>query len=201
MVLRNILGVHNKTSNLALRSELGVHPICLKMYNLVVRYYLRLNDNAKVTNEILLAAKHEDKRLSMVSKNGTIHSTIKYLSELLGYNVTSINKGQFLNNIKSMYEKRILDELNRIKISNTGKLTFYSTLLERFQLQKYLAFPINLKERRLLTKIRISTHNLEIERGRYSRPIISREDRFCKYCKNAIEDEKHFVAPPDPQGP
>ena len=62
-----------------------------------------------------------------------------------------------------------------------------------FVIELYLAFPINLKERRLLTKIRISAHNLEIERGRYSRPIISREDRFCKYCKNAVEDEKHFV--------
>ena len=41
--------------------------------------------------------------------------------------------------------------------------------------------------------MRISAHKLEIERGRYSRPMISREERFCKYCTNEIEDEKHFI--------
>ena len=137
----------------------------------------------KVTNEVLLAAKHEDKMLSMVSKNSSIHSTIKNLSQLLSIDVTNINEGQFTKNIKSLFEKRILDELDRIKISNTGKLTFYSTVFERFELQKYLTFPINPKKKRPFNKnIRISAHNLEIERGRYSRPIVSREERFCKYC-------------------
>ena len=131
----------------------------------------------------------------MVSKkNSSIHSTIKNLSQLLSIDVTNINEGQFTKNIKSLFEKRILDELDRIKISNTGKLTFYSTVFERFELQKYLTFPINPKKKRPFNKnIRISAHNLEIERGRYSRPIVSREERFCKYCKNEIEDEKHFV--------
>ena len=57
---------------------------------------------------------------------GPVVLELTIFSELLGYNVTSINKGQFLNNIKSMYEKRILDELNRIKISNTGKYIYFS---------------------------------------------------------------------------
>jgi hypothetical protein len=43
--------------------------------------------------------------------------------------------------------RAILAELNRIEITNSGKLKFHSTILEKFKLQKYLTFPINPKER------------------------------------------------------
>ena len=38
--------------------------------------------------------------------------------------------------------------------------------------------------------MRISDHNLEIEKGRYYK--IPRQDRLCKTCK-CIEDESHFI--------
>jgi hypothetical protein len=44
-----------------------------------------------------------------------------------------------------------------------------------------------------LTKIRVSAHSLAIETGRYSRPKIPASERFCKFCKNVMEDEKHFI--------
>ena len=51
------------------------------------------------------------------------------------------------------------------------------------------------RRRKNLTNLsRISTHKLEIEVGRYSRPPTKAEERFCKICdtKN-VEDEKHFL--------
>ena len=42
-----------------------------------------------------------------------------------------------------------------------------------------------------MTKLRISAHTLEIERGRYKK--IPFENRLCNYCKTEIEDEKHFI--------
>jgi hypothetical protein len=41
MILKNILGVHGKSSNLATRCELGTPPIKIKCYNLMFRYYTR----------------------------------------------------------------------------------------------------------------------------------------------------------------
>jgi hypothetical protein len=43
-----------------------------------------------------------------------------------------------------------------------------------------------------LTKVRISTHTLLIEKGRYHRPKISRNLRLCSSC-NRIEEEEHFI--------
>ena len=44
---------------------------------------------------------------------------------------------------------------------------------------------------KLIVKMRISYHVLEIERGRYNK--INREQRICRQCHlNVIEDEEHF---------
>jgi hypothetical protein len=42
MMMKNILGVHGKTSNLALHAELGLFPLCFKAFKLMFRYYTRL---------------------------------------------------------------------------------------------------------------------------------------------------------------
>ena len=42
----------------------------------------------------------------------------------------------------------------------------------------------------IITKFRLSSHKLNIERGRYSRPKVAREERICKFC-NEVESESH----------
>ena len=37
----------------------------------------------------------------------------------------------------------------------------------------------------------MSNHNLMIEKGRHLN--IDRNNRYCKFCKNKIEDEQHFL--------
>ena len=45
--------------------------------------------------------------------------------------------------------------------------------------------------RKIITRWRLSSHDLEIEKGR--RKAIARELRFCNFCDNCIEDESHVV--------
>jgi hypothetical protein len=42
-----------------------------------------------------------------------------------------------------------------------------------------------------MTQLRISAHCLNIERGRYNKPKIPREERFCKFCQFCPEE--HFL--------
>ena len=45
-----------------------------------------------------------------------------------------------------------------------------------------------------IAKFRTSTHNLAIETGRYTRPIIPSNNCFCKICNSGqIEDEQHLL--------
>ena len=61
-----------------------------------------------------------------------------------------------------------------------------------FEFENYLN-SIQIKKFRIaLTKFRLSSHKLEIERGRYHN--IPKENRKCKFClMNTIENEYHFL--------
>ena len=48
--------------------------------------------------------------------------------------------------------------------------------------------------RKLLSKFRLSSHDLEIETGRYGNKSIPPEQRICKICDlSLVEDEVHFL--------
>ena len=80
-----------------------------------------------------------------------------------------------------------------MKLNDTGKLRFYSKICTSFDLKQYLSFDLPKFNRSLITKIRISAHQLAIETGRYMKPPLPVPERFCKNCKNKVEDEKHFI--------
>jgi hypothetical protein len=66
MMMKNILGVHGKTSNLALHAELGLFPLCFKAFKLMFRYYTRLiqlEENNDSKYDLLPSAFEEDKQL------------------------------------------------------------------------------------------------------------------------------------------
>ena len=52
----------------------------------------------------------------------------------------------------------------------------------------------NFQLRSASCKIRISAHDLKIERDRYKTVYIERDQRLCKKCTlNLVEDEQHFI--------
>jgi hypothetical protein len=90
-------------------------------------------------------------------------------------------------------------EISRKPEVGTGsgnKVETYSEFKNDFKYEKYLDFHTNFKERRLISKLRMSAHRLEVETGRYqSKPLkVKREDRVCRMCDlDILEDEKHVV--------
>jgi hypothetical protein len=95
--------------------------------------------------------------------------------------------------MSTYYPGKLMNLLIHIRNSETGKLRFFSKILATFKLQKYLTFNINKYVRSFLTKLRLSAHNLAIETGRYCKPTIRANERFCKACKDKVEDEHHFL--------
>ena len=47
---------------------------------------------------------------------------------------------------------------------------------------------LHFKARQQISKLRLSDHSLEIERGRYNRPNLRLEDRTCTFCPEKIAD-------------
>ena len=61
-----------------------------------------------------------------------------------------------------------------------------------FRMEPHLNLVTDLRYRKAITKLRASSHTLEIERERYTRPKTPLENRLCHTC-NIIEDEIHFL--------
>ena len=89
---------------------------------------------------------------------------------------------------------KIMSQLSHIKNTEKEKLCFFSiNVYTTFELQKNLTFDISKSFTLFLSKIRLSAHSLAIETGRYNKPFTSAEERYCKYCLNQVENEKHFL--------
>ena len=114
---------------------------------------------------------------------------------------TNINR--FNLKLKSE-SKKMLKEVNKYVI-NYYENTFFTTLhsdsmkklctyrhfKKTYVQEQYLREVENPFHRRMLTRFRISAHNLYIECGRYKK--VKREDRVCKLCDmNVVENEYHF---------
>ena len=73
-----------------------------------------------------------------------------------------------------------------------NKLESYASFKTTYSMENYvLSLPIS--KRRSFTKLRVSSHRLAIETGRYTRPITPRSQRFCNH---VLGDEKHFLSCP-----
>jgi hypothetical protein len=86
------------------------------------------------------------------------------------------------------YENMFFEKLRSCNINN--QLFLYNKIKTNYIIEPFIENS-NFENRKLIVKMRISDHVLEIERGRYNR--INREQRMCRQCHlNVIEDEEHF---------
>ena len=196
LVFKDILGVHSKASNLAVKHELGELPLCLKGFSLMFNYFLRLNSDKQqngIKTEILIAAIQEDTTLKNNTLSESWQKQLHTLNRKLNLTTLTISKTAFKDTLTQSYKNNVATELQNIRLNNSGKLVFYSQIKGKYEMQDYLKFPIKKSVRASLTKLRISAHSLEIETGRYHKPPKPKENRYCNYCKNIVEDECHFI--------
>ena len=77
-------------------------------------------------------------------------------------------------------------------ILNSSSLYFYQNKYKIQTRAQYVDSISYRSDRSVLAKMRISAHNLTVEKGRYT--DIPRHDRICKVCNTgSIENEQHFL--------
>ena len=83
----------------------------------------------------------------------------------------------------------VFSKMYKYESSDNNELYFLSNVTENFGLQKYLDQGLPQSKIKQIIKLHISSHLLQIERGRYTRPKTLRENCLC----NIVEDEVHFL--------
>ena len=89
----------------------------------------------------------------------------------------------------------MIDQFNSDALSSIrnpeNKLRTYGLFKLEIGRELYLSEIRSKKIRTQLTKLKISDHNLMIEKGRHKG--VHKNLRFCPFCQGTVEDELHFL--------
>ena len=166
----------------------------IKRYIRIIKYWLNLYD--KKTNNCILQTVLSNQRqhANAYIKNWSLN--VKHLLETSGFAHVwiypeSVNSDLFLPifllRLKDMYISNWRSDLEA-----STSLLLFKELKINFEISDYLLCLRNVKNRIVLSRLRLSSHKLAIEKGRHLN--VERNQRKCIYCDlNEIEDEFHFI--------
>ena len=188
------LGVGKRSSNLAVIGELGRYPLFIEIIISMFSYLTRISKSKDILLSEALSVSKLLSDQNTKSWYSTTLSLLKYLKLDLRFVMNSkTNLKHFLyTKLKSNYNRLWFLSLHDDKINKDfgNKLRTYRLFKNNISLEPYLSMK-NDEQRILLSKLRISNHNLEIERGRHRG--LQAKERICKLCLKEVEDEIHFL--------
>ena len=192
---KKLLGVKRTTQNDFVYGELGRVTLQVYIFQSIVKYWFKILEceNAKYIKfayELMLSDLHrKPNSVNWASKVKDLLSSMGFYDVWLAQGVG--NKNVFLSEMKLRLKDNFVQNWQS-RLADSSRARFYS-LFSTFDHQLYLQ-QVNIKKFRVaLSKLRVSSHRLEIEVGRWSRPNrIPIDERKCRVC-DKLEDEFHFL--------
>lgn len=189
-----LLEVNKRATTTGVMGELGRLPLMLEVIVNMISFYVRLHDS----NDILLKdafltseSLHQNHKSSWI---GCIHVLLSFLgiTASRAINKTKPNRKLIFQLLKEKYKNIWHDQVFKDypNLDHGSKLRTYRKFKCNFSFENYLSWG-DYRKRKILTKFRISAHDLEIEKGRHSG--IKLNQRLCKLCSLEVEDEVHFL--------
>lgn len=187
--LKQILGVKQQTCSTAVYGEFGVFPLYIVRKIRIIKFWYKIKNMPDSTMY---------KLMMLQGRNNTLLNSwscnVKKLLDDLGFSylwncdrISEMNVKLIIQRIHDQYLQQWLSELG-----SSSKLDYYREFKLNFIQASYLN-TVNVEAHmKALARFRCSSHNLEIEEGRY-RNII-RSERLCRRCNmNQVESEYHFL--------
>ena len=192
---KRILHVNSSTPNAAVLMELGSYPLAVHYHITCLKYWLKL---LKMPNTRYPKACY----LMLKNLNDRNRFTVRYMLNKFGFNYIWFsqnvdNEEIFLNVFKTRVKNYYVNE-SREKLRNSSKMAIYCTFKNIYinnECEAYLKLLTVVKHRIALSKLRLSSYCLAIEKGRRKNVPIA--ERICSFCEGrditVLEDEFHFV--------
>ena len=194
--LRQLLGVHKKTCNVAIQAETGKYPICIKIFTCIIKYWIRIttskNPLLKATNDMII--------INHTQGKPSWNRIIEYLLQITKINLKPSENIKNNNEILTKFKREIYIYYQQCWkeqaiTTGTNKLDFYYKHKKTFKYETYLDnIPKHIRTH--ITRLRVSSHSLPIEIQRYTKKDkkIERENRKCNICsKDEMGDEEHYL--------
>jgi hypothetical protein len=191
---KKVLGVKKNCQNDFVYGEIGRLPCRTRCLLSIVKYWfkiLRLNDRKYVKivyKDMLNTIERHPNTLNWANQVKCLLSRYGFYHVWLFQGVANVNV--FLELFKQRLSDVYVQEWNS-RLEESSRALFYKNISD-FSFHPYLNFIKTKHVRHALTRLRLSSHRLEIETGRWSRHRVDINNRLCRQC-NVLEDEYHFV--------
>ena len=192
---KRMLGIKQSTQNDFVHGELGRVDYQSLRYINIVKFWLKIvHADQRKYIKCIYNMMLTDIELRPNKQNWT--SMIKHLLSRLGFlevwNAQGVgNISNFLYIFKTRVREIYIQDWNS-RLENSTRARFYINIAN-FQFQRYLELLKIEKYRKSVCKLRVSSHRLEVEMGRWAKPNKTLFDnRKCRAC-NVLEDEFHFI--------
>ena len=185
MFCKHLLGVQKQTTNVGILLELGHIPLTLFAKKMAIKNWERLGIQRKANSLVLKSY------VFSITENLNWPTAIRNQLAEIGMmqyfeGGRNIHTNAFAR-MKDIFHQEAFSTINL----ESSKLKTYKLIKGEIGFEKYLSTIKNTKDRIALTKFRLSNHTLMIEKGRHQN--IDKNHRFCPFCPNQIENEKHFL--------
>ena len=185
--MKTVLGVKSSTNTCIIYTETGRFPLYICIYKQIIKYWLKLTSTSE--HRFIVIAYHEnpsDSEWSLFLKKILYENGFGDVWET---DAKCVNHSLFIQ----QFEQRLKDAFRQSCVSNmetSNRCLLYRTLCREFSMASYL-YKIHIPaNRKAMTKLRLSSHKLMVERGRWLK--VPRTDRLCVCC-NKLEDEFHVI--------
>ena len=195
---RTLLGVPRHTSNAGIHAELGRFPIHVNIQKAMIKYWFRL---LTLPKDRLASHCYWSLLDCKTTTDPWLNAIKKIITSTGQYFIWEGQKALAASQkcVLRKHESYVCQTLQDVSFQTIGDNISQQTKLTLFRNSKPLNKPakyLNLlscrKNRTMLSKFRLGTLDLEIEKGR--RHNIPREARVCKLCSSgSVEDEIHFI--------
>ena len=189
-LLKQILGLNRSVQNIVVRADFGRTPLLVEAHGRVWGYirYLRGKTDTLVKNAYLAD--------SVLDEGSSVYKLFETgIKELITQNIKKHQDPYLSANkkVKMILKNDYIENFWKIKIRESSRASAYASHKLKYEQETYLDCITIKKHRVSLAKLRMSDHQLNIQKGRHTRPTTPRHLRFCEFCKDELEDEAHFM--------
>ena len=193
--LKSVLRVKNSTPNCFVYGELGVYPLYIERYGRVMSFWVKIiNSNErsliyKVYKELYDLTITNPREVTWASRVRDVLNRCGLGNYWREQKVN--NKSHFLSLFKRRIKDIYIQEWNAdVRDTSSGRL--FRHIKTEFIYEPYLD-KLDKALRVAVTRFRLSSHALFIERGRWNKPRkIPLEERLCGLC-GVVESEYHCI--------
>ena len=165
---KQLLGVRKQRSTDGVLQELGLFPLSIQATRMTIKNWERIHDQK--ANPIIIAS-HFDALQHDLPWESKIRDTFMKNGMLDTYLAKRDNPDDNKISVANILLKRQIDQFNQTSletIKESSKLRLLSLVKQNAGRETYLTAIINPNHRRAMSQFRLSSHSLEVERGRYN---------------------------------